>query len=113
VTYRFDAPTHLDAARIVFDSDLNRKDTIEHPEGRNLRYRQPLNAPPWGLPASLVKDFRIEVERGGKWEVFTRVQGNRQRLARLPLGVSASAVRLVCESTYGADDAHLFAFDVR
>ena len=113
VTYSFDAPARIASARIVFDSDLNRRDTIENPENRNLRFRQPLNAPPWGLAASLVKDFRIEVERDGKWETAARVRGNTQRLVRVPLDASARAVRLICESTWGAEEAHLFAFDVR
>ncbi len=113
ITYRFDAPTRVTCARVVFDSHLNRTDTIDHPEHRNLRYRQPLHAPAWGLPASLVKDFRIEVEVDGKWKTAARVTSNRQRLARVSLDLSANAVRLVCESTWGAEDAHLFAFDVR
>ena len=113
VTYRFDAPAKPACARLVFDSDLNRTDTIERPENKNLRFRQPLDAPPWGLPAALVRDFRIEVERRGKWEAAATVRDNRRRLARVPLDVSTAAVRLVCESTWGAPDAHLFAFDVR
>ncbi|MCL1888289.1 MAG: FAD-dependent oxidoreductase [Kiritimatiellaeota bacterium] len=113
VTYRFDAPARLSRARVVFDSDLNRADTIEHPSNHNMRFRQPLNAPPWGLPATLVRDFRIEVERCGKWEVLATVRGNRRRLVDIPLDTPADAARLVCESTWGAPDARLFAFDLR
>ena len=112
ITYRFGAPAELSCVRIVFDSDLNRQDTIERPENRNMRYRQPLVAPPWGLPASLVKDFRIEAETDGEWRVIARVENNKQRLVRLPVSATATALRLVCESTYGASDAHLFAFEL-
>ena len=114
LTYRFSASARPACARIIFDSDLNRTDTIEQPEIRNVRFRQPLNPPPWGLPASLVKDFRIEVERDGKWELAARVCDNRQCLARIPLdGADITAARLICETTWGAADAHLFAFDIR
>lgn len=113
VTYRFESTTTVASARIVFDSDLNRRDVIYGNEGRNMRFRHPLHIIPWNLPDSLVKNFRIEIERGGKWETAATVQGNKQRLVRVALNTPADAVRLVCESTWGAADAHLFAFDLR
>ena len=42
-----------------------------------------------------------------------RVAQNHQRLVRVPLAGRARAVRLVPEATWGAPEAHVFAFDVR
>jgi hypothetical protein len=38
---------------------------------------------------------------------------NYHRLVRVPLGVTAKAVRLVPLATWGADTSHIFAWDVR
>ncbi len=108
VEYRFDGVRSLREARIVFDSDLNRPRVA----GMECQYR--LKVDPNAVPASLVKDFRIEVQDSAdNWRELVQVKGNYQRLVRIPLNVEAKAVRLVPLTTWGAKQAHLFAFDVR
>jgi hypothetical protein len=114
VTYRLAAETELHEARLVFDSDLDRVDPMTGSRALNMRHRYPLHAPLRGVPATLVKAFRIETQRAdGSWQVSAQVASNYQRLVRVPLAVRASGVRLVPLETWGAPMAHLFAFEVR
>jgi hypothetical protein len=107
VEYRFDGPRRLRQARLVFDSDLGRP-------LRNMPFRYALDDPPWAPPSTLVRAFRLEAEEAdGRWAVIHREPNNYQRLVRVPLAVEARAVRLIPEATWGAEQAHLFAFDVR
>jgi hypothetical protein len=111
--YRFAAETTLASARVVCDSDLDRRDPLNGRRLLNMRHYYPLNAPPLCPPATLLRAFRIEVERAdGAWQVAARVEDNHQRLVRVPLAAATRAVRLVPESTWGAPDAHVFAFEV-
>ena len=119
VEYQLAAETKLHEARIVFDSDLNRRDSMtkdgaHNGEAHNMRFCYPLGAPAWKPPATLVKAFRIETQNAaGAWQVAAQVSDNHQRLVRVPLTGSVRAVRLIPEATWGAPDAHLFAFEVR
>jgi len=114
VEYDFGVETELTEARLVFDSDLNRTDPMNGRRALNMRHYFPLHAPAWQTPATLVKGFRIETRNAaGAWQVAARVDQNYQRLARVPLAVRTRGVRLVVESTWGATDAHVFAFEAR
>jgi hypothetical protein len=107
VQYTFDAPMHVQEARLIFDSDLNRK-------GHNSRASYPLNQEPIKVPDCMVKVFRIEArDAEDNWTTVARVDNNYHRLVRVPLDVTTNAIRFVAEATWGAPEAHLFAFDVR
>ena len=107
ITYEFESETPVREARIVFDSDLNR-------EAKNMPWRHSLDEPTWAVPETLVKAFRIEaLEADGRWQTIARESTNYQRLARVPLDVQTTAVRLVPEATWGAAQVRVFAFDVR
>ncbi len=107
VEYRFAASQRVRQMRFVFDSDLNRK-------AKNMPHHFPLDAEPYRSPATLVRAFRIEALDGdGTWRVIAHEQNNYQRLVRLAVDVETRAVRLVPETTWGAPDAHLFAWDVK
>ncbi len=114
VAYEFDAPAKVTAARIVFDSDLNRNGGQCH---YNILSNFPLERPQNPMPKSLVRKFRVEVQGpDGTWVAVADVADNRRRMVKVPLGgVEACAVRVVPETTWGegAADARLFAFDVR
>jgi hypothetical protein len=106
VTYAFDEPSAVSTARIVFDSDLSRK-------SKNMRYVYKLDAELWQPPETLVKTFRLEAQTGdGDWETVHSEANNYQRFVRIPLKANTTAIRLVCESTWGSEQAHLFAFEV-
>ncbi len=106
IEYRFDKPAALREARIVFDSDLNRG-------GKNMIAYYPHQMPEFCVPATMVKAFRIDLEVNGAWQAAYRADNNYQRLVRVPLTQTATAVRLVLESTWGSPAVTVFAFEVR
>jgi hypothetical protein len=106
VEYRFDQPTAIKEVRLVFDSDLNRKQL-------NLPCSYPLNAEPRQLPACLTKAFRIDVEQeDGSWQESFRTECNTQRFVHVPIEATTSAVRLTVDETWGDDQAGLFGFEI-
>jgi hypothetical protein len=105
VEYRFGKPAAVREARLVFDSDLNRA-------GKNMPALWPLGMPRYASPATLVKAFRIDVEVEGAWKTAAKIDNNYQRLARVPLAATATAVRFVPESTWGAPVVTVFAFEL-
>ncbi len=114
VEYGFETPVELNEVRLVFDSDLNRRDSTRGSPARNMRLWRPRNAPRWSVPGTLIKAFRIDVQSAdGSWSTVVEEQNNYQRLVRVPLRTRGCAVRFVPLATWGAERAHLFAFDVR
>ncbi|MFN2285628.1 MAG: hypothetical protein ACK2UQ_14515, partial [Anaerolineae bacterium] len=100
------APECVRKLRFVFDSDLNR---LEKATLANY----PLHIELVGVPQTLVRAFRVEVEDDdGAWRIVAHVENNYQRLVRLDLDVTTRAVRFIPESTWGADQVHVFAWDV-
>ncbi len=106
VEYRFDTPSRVKQLRFTFDSDLNRRD-------KNSVAAYPLDMPTVAPPAPLVRAFRIEaLDEAGQWSTVARVDDNYQRLVRVPVDVTTRAIRFIPETTWGADAAHVFAWDV-
>jgi hypothetical protein len=106
VEYAFETRQPLRQVRLILDSDLNRK---ESPMAANY----PLHMEPVGVPQTLIRAFRIEaLGEDGTWQVVARMTNNYQRQVRLDCDVTARAVRFIPEATWGAEKAHLFAFDV-
>ncbi len=109
--YEFDAPAAVGRQRFVFDSDLNRNGPDAH--RRNIPCCFPLRPEPRTLPPTLTRAFRIEArDSDGSWRTLARVQESHQRLVQLETNVRAAAIRFVPEATWGAERAHLFAWDV-
>ncbi|MBN1248726.1 MAG: FAD-dependent oxidoreductase [Anaerolineae bacterium] len=105
--YRFDGPTQVTGLRFTFDSDLNR------PE-KSTPANIPLDMPEIAPPATLVRAFRILAQgEPNEWREVARVDANHQRLVRLPVDVTTCAVRFIPEATWGAGEAHVFAWDVQ
>ena len=128
VEYRFEKPKKIKLVRLIFDSDLNRlirkkklgPDVIANGNDpaavstREMRCCYPLQLEPRTVPACMTRAFRIEAEdKNGSWTNIFRQDNNYQRLVRVPLDIETSALRLVCEKTWGAEKAHLLAWDVR
>ena len=114
IEYRFEDDAQLTEARLVFDSDLNRVDTSRGHSARNMRHYFALDASHWAMPATMVNAFRVEAEDAqGRWHVVHRADNTHNRLVRIPLTGNAKAVRFIPETTWGAEQARLFAFDVR
>jgi len=107
IEYAFDRPQPVSQARLVCDSDLNRYRL-------NLPSSYPLDQQARPVPPTMLKGFRIEAQdAGGTWRTVLKEEHNYQRLVRAPLNTEATAIRLIPESTWGAEKAHLFAFVVR
>ena len=116
--YRFAEETELHEARLVFDSHLDRRET-DRPLGGNEecsqgRYYRALADKPRAVPDTLVRSFRLDrLDADGAWRPEAEVTDNHQRLVRVPLNCRARGLRLVPLATWGAPDAHVFAFDAR
>jgi len=116
--YRFAEEIELHEARLVFDSFLDRREK-DRPLGGNDecsqgRYYRALADRPRAVPSTLVRAFRIDrLDAGGAWKPEAEVTDNHQRLVRVPLNCRARGLRLVPLATWGAPDAHVFAFDAR
>ncbi|MEK7475109.1 MAG: FAD-dependent oxidoreductase [Candidatus Coatesbacteria bacterium] len=110
VELAFPRPAAVREARLVFDSDLNRN---RRRRGANMPAFRRHTDEPLGPPETLVKSFHIECrDTAGAVRTFPAPE-SYQRLVRVPLGITASSVRLVLDTTWGAERAHLFAFEVR
>jgi hypothetical protein len=106
VEYRFETPQHVRRLRFTFDSDLNR------PE-KNQPHAYPLDAALVSVPEPMVRAFRVEALDGeGAWQVIVKEDNNYQRLVQLDVDVETQAVRFIPEATWGASDAHVFAWDL-
>jgi hypothetical protein len=117
VSYTFAQPAVIRQVRLVFDSDLNRCDPDKGPGGgtaKNMRHAYALNATPWAVPGTLVRQFRIEIRNAdGGWETVREEMNNYQRLVRVSVKpVLAQAIRFTPLATWGAGKAHVFGFEV-
>lgn len=82
------------------------------------------------MPSEMVKSFKVQVRvpattrkqskinaadpAAGEWQTVAEVKDNFRRLVKLPINaVQTDAVRIVVDETWGAEKAHIFAFDVR
>ena len=106
IEYRFKKPRRVRRLRLVFDSDLNR------PWGDMGRY-WPLQKEPLGVPETMLRAYRIEaLDQNDQWRVVIHEENNYQRLVRLETDVETSAIRFIPEATWGAEQVHVFAWDV-
>mgnify|MGYP000073381952 CR=1 FL=1 len=106
VEYSFDTPQRVQEMRLVFDSNLNRPDP-------NMPCRYPLEGVQFHVPESLIRTLRVELlDEKGNWTCHFRLTDNYQRLVRINLDVTTKALRIIPEETWGAEKAHIFAWDL-
>jgi len=106
VEYAFPRPVRIRRLRFVFDSDLNRPEL-------NIPSNHPWPPESIAPPRTLIRSFRIEIrDASGAWRLARRVDDNHQRLVRIDLNLRTAAVRWIPETTWGAPDNHLFAWEV-
>jgi hypothetical protein len=104
VEYRWEHAVNVAGVRLVFDSNLN--------NDKRMGHIYPFRADRTAVPGSLVRAFRIEArDTSGHWNTLLRETDNRRRLLRLPVGTSATGLRLVPEATWGDDTARVFSFE--
>lgn len=105
--YAFSGAVPAADARIVFDSNLT-------PHGLMMACMFPRDLPPAAVPGTLVSAFRLEAcDAGGHWSTVYETAQNNQRLVRIPIQRPVTALRLVPLACWGAERAHVQAFEVR
>ena len=102
----FDEEVHISQARFTFDSDFRKKKWMPRQYPRKGHHVQ--------VPAMIARDFDLEaLQADGSWRVVAEVRNNYQRLVKVPLDVSTRGLRFVVRASWGADQVHVMAFDVR
>ena len=103
--YVFDAPTEIHGIRLVFDSNFNRgfwqmpKNFVLHEE----------NYKPCEV---MTRDYDITLTlEDGSVETL-KLRNNRTRLVKLPLERTVKSVRFTVLSTFGAEAARVFTFEL-
>ena len=108
LTYQWDAPVQVSQVRFIFDSDLKVR-------GKRMRKLE-ATTERVEMPSEMARDFIVQVRVPAKktWVTVAQVKDNYKRLVKLSLDpVQTDAVRIVVEKTWGAEKAHIFAFDVK
>lgn len=87
-------PIRISEVRLTFDNNL----------GRNIR-----GTPGNFVAPELVRDYRVEVRTGGRWNLVVEVAGNRRRhVVHRIEPVEGDALRLVVLATNGAAEARVY-----
>ena len=115
VTVSFTETEPINRVRLIFDSDLNRTtlpaDVADN--DRPMKSSTFRKAEAIYVPKTMIKDFRLEaLDEQGQWQTVKEVKGNYQRKVILPLNLETKAIRLIPLATWGAEDCHIFSFDI-
>ena len=104
----------IQAVRLVFDSDLDRKTlpeeeaTLRRPMFHNMLLKREASY----TPKTLVKDFDL-ICKTADGEKTIEVRGNYQRLVRIALPEKTTEVTLRVLATNGSEKVHIFAMDIQ
>lgn len=102
--YRWESPQYIGGIRLLFDSNLNNT--------KRMACNYPQRGDRSMVPASLVREYRIDVSEDGQtWRSFHHEKNNYQRLVRLGAGVRVRGVRLVPLATWGDQKVRIFGFE--
>lgn len=112
VTYQWEHEKNLQSFRLVFDSNLNRG-TFGKSLATNMPCRYRLDMEEQSPPASLVKAYHMDVlDNHRQWITVCSVRNNSQRFIRKVLDVSARAIRLTIDETWGDETVTVFDWEV-
>ena len=122
LAYTWDQPIKASSVRLIFDSDFKVR-------GKRMRkLEETTDRVP--LPKEMVKKFHLQVRvpaankkqakeyaanpEAGEWKTVATVDENFRRLVNVSFDtVETDGVRIVVDKIWGADKAHIFAFDVK
>ena len=106
VEYTFDGDTAISEIRLVFDNDMNRK-------YHNMPCNYPLVETRFKLPATLIREYRIEgVSEDGTTHTL-HVSDSHLRFVRHAVDWRVTRLRFIPLATHGAEDFRLFDFEVK
>lgn len=115
IEYILDKEAHINGVRLVLDSDLNRETVT----GEKMFVDKPmpcgylLHMPPFGFPTTMLKAFTLrcyDQKDAIVWE--KTIENNYQRLVKLPLHIQAKKIQLIPHTTWGSEQARIFAFEI-
>lgn len=114
--YRWETPVQVQAAHIVFDSDLDRLtlpgDKCERTHA--TRANVLLNSPQMHMPTTLCRAFRLMAQTEQGEEVLLEVQTNCKRSYHVSLNRAVTALRLIPMRNWGDTEATtVVSFDFR
>ena len=122
LTYTWAKPITASEVRFIFDSDLKVR-------GKRMRkLEETLERAK--MPSEMAREFEVQVRipatnkkqakeyaanpNAGEWKSVATVKENFRRLVKLSFdAVETDGVRIVVKKTWGAEKAHIFAFDVK
>lgn len=105
IEYRFGENTHVSEIRLVFDSDLNRKD-------HNMPCCYPLKETAYKMPETLIKSYEIAGIKTDGTVCTLKIEENHQRFVRLNVDWNVSKIRFIPKSTYGCKEFRVFSFEI-
>lgn len=110
IAFTFDGDTEVKSIRLVLDSDINRKvDRMV----MNMPCSYPLKPKEWGTPKTLLRDFDIVGTDSAGNEYTLCVTDCHQRFVNLEFEHTVCRLELIPKTTWGADTARIFSFEVR
>ena len=106
ISYCLEDDVDIREIRLVFDSDLNRK-------YHNMPCNYPLVQEKFKLPATLIKEYKIE-GTNSNGEIFTiSVSDNHSRLVRHRIDWKVKKISFIPISTHGCEKFRLFDFEIK
>lgn len=104
IEYTWKKPVTISGARLIFDSLLKER-------GKRMRKLE-ATTERVKMPPMMAKGFKVEAFVDGSWKTVFSDSNNYLRLRKVSFEpVKASKLRLVVDSTWGDEKAHVFAFD--
>ena len=115
IGYAFDSPCGVEAAHIVFDSDLDRETLPGDPCERqhSMRANVMQESPKMCVPKTLVRDYVLTWETADGKRQSVTVTDNIRRMNEIPVGEAVTRISLSPTRLWGdGDKVHLFSFDL-
>ncbi|HIT09796.1 MAG TPA: FAD-dependent oxidoreductase [Candidatus Merdivicinus faecavium] len=112
--YTLAEPAMVGHVRLVFDSDLNRVTLPEreYKLNRAMRHNITLGWEKSYVPRTLMRDFDVIYTLADGSVRVEQIRNSHQRLVRVPCGAVIRRVEVRLLATWGAEECHLFAFDL-
>lgn len=101
VEYTWKDLRHVSATMLIVDSALHKNVQMSH-----LQNDSQLNH----VPEEMIKDIRVEIRSGGAWQAWRSIRGNYHRQVRIDISAEVDGVKVIFDSTWGADKVQVYAF---